>query len=76
VEVCKVERIVDSKACESTGLCKGEKYLLGVLLEVMIQSIQRREPRDRIGSEEVRGDFRSAVGGHMERDVMLGEHAQ
>ena len=37
-EVCKVERIVDSEACESIGLREGDMYLLGVLLKVMLQS--------------------------------------
>jgi len=36
-EVCKVERIVDSEACESIGLREGEMYLMGVLLKVMLQ---------------------------------------
>lgn len=31
-EICQVERIVDSEACESIGLREGEMYLLGELL--------------------------------------------
>jgi len=38
--ICKVERIVDSKVCESIGFCEGEVYRLRVLLKVMTQSSQ------------------------------------
>jgi len=38
--ICKLERIVDSKACESIGFREGEVYQLRVLLKVMTQSSQ------------------------------------
>ena len=35
---CKIEKFVDSEACESIGLCEGEMYLLGELLRVILES--------------------------------------
>ena len=40
-DICMIERIVDSEACESIGLREGEMYLLGELLGVILRAVAK-----------------------------------